>query len=53
MPIGMLPPLEGPRVGKEGVKLPVGMQIIGKWWAEETVFRVGHAWELSNDWRGL
>lgn len=52
MPIGMLEPLEGPGVG-EGVKLPVGMQIIGKWWDEEKVLRVGHAWELAHDWKTL
>ncbi|KAK4919425.1 hypothetical protein LTR49_012959 [Elasticomyces elasticus] len=53
MPIGMLEPLEGPGAGVEGVKLPVGMQIIGRWWGEEAVFRVGHAWELGHDWESL
>ncbi|KAK4504682.1 hypothetical protein PRZ48_002643 [Zasmidium cellare] len=53
MPIGMLPPTEGPAVGKEGVKLPVGMQVIGKWWDEEMVYRVGFAWERGNDWKKL
>ena len=53
MPIGMLTPLEGPSAGKEDVKLPVGMQIVGKWWDEETVYRVAYAWELGNDWRCL
>lgn len=51
MPIGMLPPLEGPAAGKEGVMLPVGMQVVGKWWAEEMVFRVGYAWELNYEWK--
>lgn len=53
MPIGMLPPLDGPAKGKEGVKLPVGMQVIGKWWDEEMVYRVGFAWEKNNDWKTL
>lgn len=53
MPIGTLPPLEGPAAGNEQVKLPVGMQIVGKWWAEETVYRVGYAWELANDWKQM
>lgn len=53
MPVGMLTPLEGPGAGVDRIKLPVGMQIIGRWWAEEMVFRVGHAWELNNDWRHL
>ena len=25
--------------------LPVGMMIVGKWWDEATLFRVGHAYE--------
>ena len=53
MPIGRLPVLEGPALGNEEVKLPVGMQIVGKWWAEETVYRCGYAWELTNDWKQL
>jgi amidase len=52
MPIGMLEPLEGPGVGK-GVKLPVGIQVIGPWWGEEKVFRVGHAWESAYAWKEL
>ncbi|EMC96140.1 hypothetical protein BAUCODRAFT_23979 [Baudoinia panamericana UAMH 10762] len=52
MPIGLLLPTEGPGVGT-GVKLPVGMQVIGRWWDEEKVFKVGYAWELSNDWRAM
>lgn len=51
MPIGRLTPLEGPAAGDERVKLPVGMQVIGKWWDEEMVYKVGYAWELANDWK--
>ncbi|KAK0254304.1 hypothetical protein B0A54_04437 [Friedmanniomyces endolithicus] len=53
MPVGMLPPLEGPGVGKEDVKLPVGMQVIGRWWEEAMVLRAGYAWELEHDWKGM
>ncbi|KAF2644567.1 amidase [Massarina eburnea CBS 473.64] len=52
MPIGLLDILEGPLAGS-GVKLPVGLQIVGNWWAEETVLRAAYAWELSNDWERL
>ncbi|KXT05458.1 hypothetical protein AC578_11095 [Pseudocercospora eumusae] len=53
MPIGRLSPLEGPFAGNPNVKLPVGMQIIGKWWDEEKIYRVGYAWELANDWKQM
>ena len=54
LPIGMLPPKEGPAANGDGsVKLPVGMQIVGKWWDEETVYRVAYAWELSHDWKAM
>lgn len=50
LPIGMLEALEGPGVG-EKVKLPVSMQLIGKWWDEMTVYEASYAWERSNNWR--
>lgn len=50
MPIGMLPIEEGPLKGS-GTKLPVSMQVIGKWWHEEDVFRVAYAWSLNYDWK--
>lgn len=31
--------------------LPVGLQILGKQWDEETVLRVGYAYEQATDWR--
>lgn len=31
--------------------LPVGLQILGKYWDEETVFKVGYAYEQAIDWR--
>jgi amidase len=50
LPIGRLTPKEGPAAGNQNVKLPVGLQIVGKWWDEETVYRVAYAWELMNEW---
>ena len=52
LPIGMLPPKEGPALNTE-VKLPVGMQIVGKWWDEQMVYRVAYAWELAHDWKTI
>jgi len=52
LPVGMLEVLEGPGV-KEGVKLPVSMQIIGKWWDELSVYEASFAWERANDWRSM
>jgi amidase len=49
LPIGRLTPKEGPAAGDEKVKLPVGLQIVGKWWGEETVYKVAYAYELSNE----
>lgn len=50
MPIAMLPIEEGPLVGS-GTKLPVSMQVIGRWWREEDVYRVAYAWSEKFDWR--
>ncbi|KAF2006426.1 amidase [Amniculicola lignicola CBS 123094] len=52
MPIGLLEIEEGP-LAKSGVKLPVGLQIVGNWWAEGVILRAAYAWELSNDWEQL
>lgn len=51
LPIGRLTPKEGPAAGDLEVKLPVGLQIVGKWWAEETILRVAYSWELGHDWK--
>jgi amidase len=32
--------------GAEGGKMPVGMQIVGRRWDEETVLKVAKAWEV-------
>jgi amidase len=52
MPIGMLEIEEGPLKGS-GRKLPVSMQVVGKWWNEEMVYRVGYAWSEGFDWKTL
>lgn len=52
IPIGRLPPLDNE--GRDaGIKLPVGLQIVGKLFGEETVYRVGAAWERAFDWREM
>lgn len=53
LPIGVLSPMEGPAVGDDNVKLPVGMQLVGKWWGEERVLTVAYAWELANSWKDI
>jgi aspartyl-tRNA(Asn)/glutamyl-tRNA(Gln) amidotransferase subunit A len=30
--------------------LPIGLQILGRWWDEATVLRVGHAYEQATPW---
>jgi amidase len=46
LPVGFLPhPLD------PTAKLPVGMQIVGKFYSEPTIYRVAYAWEQANDWK--
>ncbi|KAF2236764.1 amidase signature enzyme [Viridothelium virens] len=52
VPMGMVELEEGP-LGRTGRKVPVGMQIVGRWFAEEVVLRVGFAWEQGNKWKEL
>ncbi len=30
--------------------LPIGLQLVGRWWEEATVLRAGHAFEQATDW---
>ena len=46
LPVGFLSPSDDP-----SAKLPIGMQIVGKWYDEPTVYRVAQAWESANDWK--
>jgi amidase len=48
IPCGLLETEQGPLAGTS--KLPVGLQIVGQWWAEETVLRVAYAFEIATDW---
>lgn len=46
LPIGMLPAKDSP-----SDMLPVGMQIIGKYFDESTIYTAAYAWEKNNNWR--
>lgn len=46
LPIGFLPAKESP-----SNKLPVGMQIIGRYFDESTIYTAAYAWEQHCDWR--
>jgi len=46
LPIGWMGAVEDERI-----RLPVGMQLVGKWWDEGTVYRAGAAWEGAFDWK--
>jgi amidase len=52
IPIGFLPPLDN--IGREeGIKLPVGLQIVGGMFLEEVVYRAAAAWESNFDWKKI
>ena len=56
LPTGMLDIIEGP-LKDTGTKLPTSMQIVGRWWDEQMVYRVAYAWETAvggpDAWRQL
>lgn len=52
MPTGMLEIEEGPLKGS-GTKLPVGLQVVGRWYAEDMVYKVAYAWSEKYDWKTL
>lgn len=52
VPCGMLPIEEGPLAGS-GTKLPVSLQIVGRWFDEKSVYRVAYAWEQAYNWKEL
>ena len=33
--------------------LPIGMQLVGKFWDESTIYRAAHAFEQAGDWRNF
>ncbi|KAK8022493.1 hypothetical protein PG993_013260 [Apiospora rasikravindrae] len=45
LPVGFLPSLVEPHPN-----LPVGMQIVSKFYDEATIYRVAYAWEQAADW---
>jgi amidase len=51
MPIGFVEKIDEETRGK--VRLPVSCQIVGKWWDEAKVLKVGYAWEGARDWKEL
>ncbi|ALM10471.1 MAG TPA: Asp-tRNA(Asn)/Glu-tRNA(Gln) amidotransferase GatCAB subunit A [Candidatus Peribacter riflensis] len=46
------PSSEAPKGAKEDDLLPIGMQILGPQWGEETILRAGHAYEQATEWHG-
>ncbi|KAK9236915.1 amidase signature enzyme [Lipomyces kononenkoae] len=48
LPIAMMSPQEDP-----SLKLPVGMQIVGKSFGEVDIFKAAYAWEQSFDWKSF
>ncbi|WVW83102.1 hypothetical protein I302_105120 [Kwoniella bestiolae CBS 10118] len=46
IPVGFLSPVDDPTV-----RLPVGMQIVGKFYDEATIYRAAYTWESSCDWK--
>lgn len=52
VPCGLLEIEKGALAGS-GTKLPVGLQIVGRWWDEDMVLRVAHAFETTNEWEKL
>jgi amidase len=51
LPVGMLAPNDGE--GDQTVRLPVGMQLVGKCLGEQTLFQVAHTFERNFDWKSL
>ncbi|CUM64823.1 uncharacterized protein PRCAT00002437001 [Priceomyces carsonii] len=46
LPIAFLPSIDNPNV-----KLPIGLQIIGKKWDETTVYKAAYGWEKETNWK--
>ncbi|MFN0300257.1 MAG: amidase [Burkholderiales bacterium] len=44
-----IPSLSVP-AGFDSAGLPIGMQLLGRPWAESTLFRIGHAYQSATDW---
>ena len=48
LPVGFAPARDN-----EKVKLPVGMQFVGRKFEDLTLMRIGAAWEKANEWKKL
>lgn len=48
VPCGFSRPTQGETPSMDG--LPVGLQIIGPQWGEQTIFNVGYAYQKATDW---
>ncbi|EGV61708.1 Glutamyl-tRNA amidotransferase subunit A [Yamadazyma tenuis] len=46
LPVGFLAAIDNP-----DIKLPVGLQIIGKHFDELSIYRAAYGWESANDWK--
>ncbi|OCH84923.1 amidase signature enzyme [Obba rivulosa] len=49
IPCGMIAPPEGP----EDLRLPIGMQLVGKFWDELTLYKAALAWSDAFDWKTM
>ncbi|KAI0342635.1 amidase signature enzyme [Trametopsis cervina] len=49
LPCGMLPPPEGP----DHLRLPVGLQLVGRYHDELTLYKAALAWSDAYDWESL
>jgi amidase len=48
IPVGFVP-----AVDDKAIKLPAGLQIVGKKFAEIDCLQVGAAWERAYDWKAM
>ncbi|KAI0733549.1 amidase signature enzyme [Fomitopsis betulina] len=47
IPCGMLSPPEGP----DDLRLPIGMQLVGRFWEELTMYKAALAWSDAYNWK--
>lgn len=52
LPVGFLA-VDDEEGKKQGIKMPVGMQIIGKLWDEMSTYKAALIWERAFDWKTL
>lgn len=55
LPIGILPPVEADILTEDDrtVRLPIALQIVGKYFDEATIYRAAGAWEQAYNWKDL